>query len=527
MKKAIEFLKRNSVYVAIVVVTSLILVSAGYAIYNRSVMDKTNTVIKDAEIGATDVRSLLNNLQTMDLGVRGYAIGKTQGLLNPFQDADSANDDRLNRVLKIIKANNMPEDNFNEYKKAINEYIAFCHQLIELARIDSMREFKALMIEDRGYKVWQTYMKVENQVLPTLDAQKAEALQQYETAVSLNSIFNALLVLIGVPALIVIYIRIRREAKHRKALLLNLETNNRQYVFDPGNEISSEATEIMNSSINNIKNASGFIKKITSGDFSASWPGMDAKNASLNQENLSGILVDMRDQMKRLQEEDKKRIWTTEGITKFTEIIRQHQDDVQTLSDQATRFIVKYLEAQQGGSFVLQEDLEENQYLELTACYAFDKKKFVEKRIDIGQGLIGQAFLEGSTIVLKDVPAGYTQITSGLGEATPTHVLIVPMKYNEKIEGVFEVAGFVDWQEYQKDFAEKATEYMAAAISTVRSTQKMKTLVEQMQSQTQQLHAQEEEMRQNMEELAATNEEMKRKEAEYIGKLRTAGMAEN
>ena len=76
------------------------------------------------------------------------------------------------------------------------------------------------------------------------------------------------------------------------------------------------------------------------------------------------------------------------------------------------------MEAQQGGVFLLQEE-EDDQYLELVACYAFDKKKFVEKRIDIGEGMIGQAFMERNTVVLKEVPKGYTHITSGLGEATP------------------------------------------------------------------------------------------------------------
>jgi len=129
---------------------------------------------------------------------------------------------------------------------------------------------------------------------------------------------------------------------------------------------------------------------------------------------------------------------------------------------------------------------------------------------------VGQVFLERSTVVLKDVPKGYTHITSGLGEATPKNVLIVPMIYNEKTEGVVEIAGFEEWKEHQRHFMDKATEYMAAALSSVRSTYKMKLVLEQMQTQTEQLHAQEEEMRQNMEELAATNEEMKRKEAEYL-----------
>ena len=83
-------------------------------------------------------------------------------------------------------------------------------------------------------------------------------------------------------------------------------------------------------------------------------------------------------------------------------------------------------------------------------------------------------------------------------------------------EGVVEIAGFNEWKAHERNFIDKATEYMAASLSSVRSTQKMKILFEQMQTQTEELHAQEEEMRQNMEEMAATNEEMKRNEAAYL-----------
>jgi putative methionine-R-sulfoxide reductase with GAF domain len=417
-----------------------------------------------------------------------------------------------------MKKHEVPTDNFEKYGQAFNDYVTFSRQMIELATIDSMGLFQDLLRENRGLTVSKAHEDFSVDLIAHENTLKKQAGARYDSALNSNIIIQILLLIIGAPCLFLIYYRIRREEGHQQALLVNLEKNNRQFVFDPGTPLAEDAAEILDSSIRNIKDASDFIKKITTGNFGATWPGMNKENTPLNKENLSGTLMDMRDQMKRIQDEDRTRIWTTEGLTKFTEIIRQHQDDAKTLADQASRFLVRYMNAQQGAVFVLQEDLEENEYLELSACYAFDKKKFMEKKIDIGEGMIGQVFLEGSTVVLKDVPTGYTHITSGLGDATPTCVLIVPMKYNEKTEGVFEIAGFEEWEEYQRSFIEKATEYMAAALSAVRSTQKMKTLLEQMQTQTQQLHAQEEEMRQNMEELAATNEEMKRKESEYLKK---------
>lgn len=84
--------------------------------------------------------------------------------------------------------------------------------------------------------------------------------------------------------------------------------------------------------------------------------------------------------------------------------------------------------------------------------------------------------------MLRAVPHGYTHITSGLGEATPSCLLIVPMQYNQQTEGVIEIAGFTEWPEHERTFLVKATEYMAAALSSVRSTQKMKTVLDQMKT---------------------------------------------
>ena len=477
----------------------------------------TNEESREAEIILRNMEDLWTGINLMDLGVRGYALTKKDGLQAPYHQALQVNPVYLDTIKTIMNKQGVPTEKLDEYVKLNNDYILLCKQMIELVNQDNLKDFVSLLEEDRGLTLWQAYSGFSSELVQLENKVIADARQRYAAAVRSNTVFQVLLLLIMVPSLYLIFYRIRKQQDNTRALLLNLEHNNRKYVFDPGTEVVEDLGAIMNTSIDNLKKAAVFIGKITRGEYDATWPDMNDKNTTLNQQNLSGTLIHMKDQMKRIREEDENRIWVTEGLTKFTEITRQHQDNVTALCEQAIRFITKYVNAQQGGVFLLQEEQDE-QFLELVACYAFDKKKFVEKRVDIGEGLIGQAFLERNTVVLKDVPKGYTHITSGLGEATPTNVLIVPMMYNEKTEGVVEIAGFEDWKEHQRHFMDKATEYMAAALSSVRSTHKMKLVLEQMQVQTEQLHAQEEEMRQNMEELAATNEEMKRKEAEYLKK---------
>jgi hypothetical protein len=286
-------------------------------------------------------------------------------------------------------------------------------------------------------------------------------------------------------------------------------------MFDSGQPLTNaNAQEIINSSILNLKKASTFVKEISAGNYQANWEGLNQENLNLNRENLAGDLIKMRDQMKRVKEEDEKRLWMTEGLSKFSDVVRINQDNVEKLSNEVVRFLAKYLNAQQASLFVLQDSDVNDQHLALTACFAFDKKKFVEKRIEIGAGLVGQAFLEATTNVLTQIPPNYIHITSGLGDATPRCLIIVPMKYNEKVEAVLELASFDRFQDHQVQFLEKSGEAIASALYSTKINERTSKLLKESQEQAEVLKAQEEELRQNMEELQATQENMRRREEE-------------
>jgi transcriptional regulator with GAF, ATPase, and Fis domain len=173
----------------------------------------------------------------------------------------------------------------------------------------------------------------------------------------------------------------------------------------------------------------------------------------------------------------------------------------------------------QAGIYIVEEDDDEEKIIELKACYAFDRNKFLQKKIEIGQGLVGQCYLEKQRIFLKEVPDSYINITSGLGDATPKCVLIVPLVHEEKVEGIIELASFNILKEHEIEFVEKLAGSLAAYVAGNRINLKTKILLEKFQQQSEELQAQEEEMRQNMEEMQATQEEIYRKEKEYVQKI--------
>lgn len=227
---------------------------------------------------------------------------------------------------------------------------------------------------------------------------------------------------------------------------------------------------------------------------------------------LGNALLEMRSNLKKVAEEDKKRNWTTSGLAKFGDILRSFNDNFEKLSDEIITNLVKYIGANQGALFIIEANdvAEEEQYMELAACYAWDKKKFLEKKIYKGEGLSGQAWIEGDVIYLTEVPKDYVSITSGLGEANPRSVLIVPLKLNDEIHGVIEMASFKEYDEFEIEFIERIAENIASTISSVKVNERTQKLLEESTMMTEQMRAQEEEMRQNMEELQATQEKIER-----------------
>ena len=113
----------------------------------------------------------------------------------------------------------------------------------------------------------------------------------------------------------------------------------------------------------------------------------------------------------------------------------------------------------------------------MKACYAWDKKKFLNHKIYHGEGLAGQAWQEGDIVYLTEVPQSYIKITSGLGDANPTSVLIVPLKVNDQIFGVVEIASFSVFQDFEIEFVQKIAETIASTISTVKINARTQRLV--------------------------------------------------
>lgn len=262
----------------------------------------------------------------------------------------------------------------------------------------------------------------------------------------------------------------------------------------------------------NVENNLGFTTKLIDGDLEFDFSPTDP---------LGQSLVHLRDRLKqnledelRRKKEDEQRSWATEGQAKFAEILRENNNkDLETLTYEVIKNIVKYVSGNQGGIFLFEE---EKNCFEMSACYAYGHKKIREKIINAGEGLIGRIGVERDTIYLTDIPEGYINITSGLGEDTPRCLLIVPIIANEILYGAIEIASFKNIEPYQIEFLEKIAEILGSTISGVRINLQTSALLEDSQLQSKKMVLQEEEMRKNMEEMQHLQKEAAKQADEFV-----------
>lgn len=246
-----------------------------------------------------------------------------------------------------------------------------------------------------------------------------------------------------------------------------------------------------------------FAENISKGNLRAEYP-------SANPDGLGQSLLAMRTSLLEASQREEKERFATAGLASIGEILRLNVNDLKMLCEEVLGELVKYMKANQGSIFTLENRGTDDEHLLLMSARAWERKKFLEKRIEIGQGLVGQAVIEKSTIYMTDIPQDYVTITSGLGQANPSSIIIVPLKNEENVVGVLEMASFRKFEKYEIDFLEKVGQSIASTILNSRNNERNKELLDQAHMLTEQMKAQEEEMRQNMEEMQATQEEMVR-----------------
>ncbi|MFC2113162.1 PAS domain S-box protein [Bacteroidota bacterium] len=260
-----------------------------------------------------------------------------------------------------------------------------------------------------------------------------------------------------------------------------------------------------------------FTEKLISNELDAS---LDMKDPG---DPLGKSLINLRDNLKQnieeqqqRKKEDDQRNWGSEGLAKFGDILRGSFENMEDFAYNIISYLVKYMNANQGGFFLVEQESGQEKYFDLKASYAYDRRKFSDKKIEWGEGIIGTCALEKQTIYMMDLPEGYLEITSGLGQSTPDHLLIVPLIVQEEVLGIIELASFHTIQDFEIGFVESIAESTAITLSSLRSNIRTASLLKESQNQAEALALQDEKMRQSMDQLKQTQEQAAQQAEKFI-----------
>ncbi len=266
---------------------------------------------------------------------------------------------------------------------------------------------------------------------------------------------------------------------------------------------------------------------VTTGDLSRSITVETAGEVASLKDNINEMIRNLRDTTRINMEQD----WLKTNVARFTRLL-QGQRDLMTVSRLILSELAPLVSEQHGVFYINEANGNGEPLLRLLASYGYQERKHLANRFHPGEGLVGQCVLEKQRILLTDVPDDYIKIASGLGEAAPRNIAVLPVLFEGDVLAVIELASFNRFSETHLTFLDQLTESIGIVLNTLAANIKTEDLLKQSQSLTQELQNQQQELqdtnkrleqqaqslqaseellKQQQEELQQTNEELEEK----------------
>ncbi|MCZ1018386.1 HAMP domain-containing protein [Streptomyces noursei] len=231
------------------------------------------------------------------------------------------------------------------------------------------------------------------------------------------------------------------------------------------------------------------------------------------QDNINTMISTLRETTLANEEQD----WLKGNLARISGLMQGRRD----LKDVATLIMSELspaVSAQHGAFFLaarpdaqeIGTDGDGRYELRLMGSYGYSMGE-MPTTFRPGETLIGTAAEEGRTILVENVPSGYLKIASGLGEAPPANIIVLPVLFEDKVLGVIELASFQPFTQIQKDFLSQIAEMIATSVNTISVNTKTEVLLGQSQELTEQLRERSAELESRQKALELSNSELEEK----------------
>jgi signal transduction histidine kinase/CheY-like chemotaxis protein/HAMP domain-containing protein len=206
-------------------------------------------------------------------------------------------------------------------------------------------------------------------------------------------------------------------------------------------------------------------------------------------DNINEMIRNLKDTTQKNNEQD----WLKTNIARFNRLL-QGQRDIRHVSNLILSQLVPLVNAHQALFYLTRQDGGEN-ILELVASYAAPNRRRPPPRLRLGDGLVGQCAVEKRSMLLTDAPHDYMRITSGLGEAKPSTVIVLPALFEGEVKAVLELGSFERFSTIHTLFLDQLMESIGIVLNTLAANMQTEALLAQSQLLTGELQSQQEELK--------------------------------
>ncbi|GAA0919120.1 hypothetical protein GCM10009549_37150 [Streptomyces thermoalcalitolerans] len=222
-------------------------------------------------------------------------------------------------------------------------------------------------------------------------------------------------------------------------------------------------------------------------------------------DNINSMVESLRETTRANQEQD----WLKTNLARITSLMQGHRD-LPVVAELIMEELTPLVSAQYG-AFYLAEESEQGAQLRLVASYGRPDDDTRPTRFPFGRSLVGQAARSRRTITVDELPPDYVTISSGLGRAVPSSLILLPILFEDQVLGVIELAAVTPFKPIHRDFLEQLREALGVNVNTIMANARTDELLEESQRLTAELQARSAELQAQQEELRRSNAELEEK----------------
>ncbi|MFN2478237.1 MAG: HAMP domain-containing protein [Pseudonocardiaceae bacterium] len=224
-------------------------------------------------------------------------------------------------------------------------------------------------------------------------------------------------------------------------------------------------------------------------------------------DNINQMVANLKSATLTNQEQD----WLKTNLARLSGLMQGHRD-LATVASLVLSELAPLVEAQQGAFFMVRTDDGGPTVVEFAAGYGIQDPSTI-RRFALGESLVGQAALDKRTILITEAPPQYAAISSGLGSAAPTSVLVLPLLFEDQALGVIELASVNEFTTVHRDLLELLREAIGVNVNTILANSRTEALLAESQRLAQELTLGSRRLQAQQHELQKSNTELAEKAA--------------